>query len=634
MDSVDTILSRLKNLRVAVVGDFCLDIYLLVDDSAGETSIETGLSTKPVFEQRFSLGGAGNVATNLASLGVGTIEVFGVIGDDPYGREMRRIMESLGIDHGHLYLQSESWQTCAYTKIYHGDREEPRIDFGNFNRLSTAGCRSLLADLGRRLDMFDAVIINQQLEHGIHTVEVREGLNKLVESHHGILFITDSRHYSNEYNHTLRKINDYEGAVLCGNSVPRQETIGFAEARDFSRELYRRWGMPLFMTRGEFGALVADEAGIHEIPALLLLKQLDTVGAGDSMLAGIAAALGAGESPIAAARFGTIVDGVTVQKLRMTGTANPREVLDLAADASYANNPELALHREKAVYLQEDIMDIEVVAGMDAIRRRKGKISHIIFDHDGTISTLREGWPRAMEMVMMKAILGSSNESAENELLDRVRKRILHFIDQTTGVQTLVQMYGLVDLVAEFGCVPPHEILNAHQYKEVYDTALMEFVGQRITECAENETARGKYTISGAVDFVKTLYERDIKIYLASGTDEEDVRREATVLGYAGYFAAIVGARGDVAHEPKRVALRTIFEIVGDGGSDCIAVIGDGPVEIREAKRCGAFAIGVASDEINPNRLDAAKRKRLILAGADLIISDFRSMDRLLNLIF
>ena len=622
----------MQGLRVAVIGDFCLDIYLLVDDKAGEVSIETGLVTKPVFEQRFSLGGAGNVAANLAALDVGSLEVYGVVGDDPYGREMHRILETVGADHSGLCIQTEGWQTCAYTKIYHGAQEEPRVDFGNFNRLDPRVGDALLEQLGPRLDQLDVVIINQQLINGIHSKEIRSGITKLISSHPEVAFITDSRDYCNEFHGTIRKINVYEGAKLCGVNV--DENVGFEVAGRIARELHDRWKTPLFMTRGEFGALVVDDQGTHEIPGLLLLEELDTVGAGDSMLSGIAAGLGAGASPVAAAQFGSFAAGVTVQKLRTTGTARPAEIRELANNAAYAHNPELALHVENARYLRQDSRDIEIVGDVDAISRRKGLIRHVIFDHDGTISVLREGWPQAMETVMMKAILGPTYSTTDGDTIQKVRQRILKYIDQTTGVQTLVQMHGLVDLVIEFGFIPDHEIRTAEQYKEIYNTALMDFVEERIAECERDRDARGGYIVPGAVDFLESLHSLGIHLYLASGTDKHDVEREARVLGYADLFTAIVGAKGDVTYEPKQVALKTILESVGDAGSESVAIVGDGPVEIREARRFGALAVGVASDEVHPGRLSTDKRRRLILAGADLIVADFRSRKQIMELVF
>ncbi|MED5218856.1 MAG: hypothetical protein VX630_00960, partial [Candidatus Neomarinimicrobiota bacterium] len=63
-----------------------------------------------------------------------------------------------------------------------------------------------------------------------------------------------------------------------------------------------------------------------------------------------------------------------------------------------------------------------------------GRITHAVFDHDGTISILREGWETVMEPVMVKAILGNKMGAADKRLIENVRRRVLEFIDKTTGI--------------------------------------------------------------------------------------------------------------------------------------------------------------------------------------------------------
>ena len=78
--------------------------------SASEISLETSLPTLPVGQQRYTLGGAGNVAANLKAMGVGMVRSFGVTGDDPFGWQMRRIMAEAGIIDDQLLVQNQSWQ--------------------------------------------------------------------------------------------------------------------------------------------------------------------------------------------------------------------------------------------------------------------------------------------------------------------------------------------------------------------------------------------------------------------------------------------------------------------------------------------------------------------------------------------
>jgi len=91
---LEKLLARIADARLGVLGDFALDVYLFVDRQPGELSLETGLPVYPVTRQDAALGGAGNVANNLADLGVRHLEIFGVIGEDPWGREIRRLLSA------------------------------------------------------------------------------------------------------------------------------------------------------------------------------------------------------------------------------------------------------------------------------------------------------------------------------------------------------------------------------------------------------------------------------------------------------------------------------------------------------------------------------------------------------------
>jgi phosphoglycolate phosphatase-like HAD superfamily hydrolase len=142
-------------------------------------------------------------------------------------------------------------------------------------------------------------------------------------------------------------------------------------------------------------------------------------------------------------------------------------------------------------------------------------------------------------------------------------------------------------------------------------------------------------TIKNAVELLNDLYRKGVVLYLASGTDREDLEREAGLLGYRQLFGErIYGAVGDVSYEAKRMLLERILTEIGDETRDKILVFGDGPVEIRETHKKGGYAVGVASDEVRRYGLNLAKRTRLIEAGADLIVPDYSQMFQLLALLF
>src|SRR5277367_5990139 len=98
-DTLQGIAARYSNLRIAVVGDFCLDRYLEIDPARAEISIETALPVYNVVRVRSQPGAAGTILNNLVALGVGQIFPVGFCGEDGEGYELLRALRSLpGVD--------------------------------------------------------------------------------------------------------------------------------------------------------------------------------------------------------------------------------------------------------------------------------------------------------------------------------------------------------------------------------------------------------------------------------------------------------------------------------------------------------------------------------------------------------
>ena len=238
-----------------------------------------------------------------------------------------------------------------------------------------------------------------------------------------------------------------------------------------------------------------------------------------------------------------------------------------------------------------------------------------------------------MEPVMIKAIMGEKYETADNKLYQEVRKQVLRFIDMSTGIQTILQMEGLVEMVDEFNIVPKAEILNKFGYKKIYNDALMEIVSRKLEKLGTGQLNTDDFTLKGSTGFLKALKEKGVKLYLASGTDKADVINEAQILGYAGLFdGGIYGSENDIKKYSKKMIINKIIKENNLKGNELV-VFGDGPVEIKECIKSDGIAIGVASDEIRRFGLNQEKRTRLIKSGARIIIPDFSQTDKLLDLL-
>lgn len=617
MKAAEAMLEAAPHKKIILVGDFCLDVYFHIDSSDGEASLETGLTVRRVNTLRDSPGGAGNVFANLRALGAGSIVATGVIGPDMFGGEMRRLLSGAG--DSALIIQEQGWTTPAYMKPIIDGKEGERIDTGLRNRVSEESVDTLLRSVEAALKTADVVMINQQLEDTIYSERFIAGLNALAAAHPEIPFIVDSRGLQDRFHGMWHKLNTHEAAALAGITLdPMHSDLPLDEVQDLMRRFYKVTGDKLIVSRGEKGAAAFDGRDFCSADGISLMTELDTVGAGDSFFSGFALSLAAGLDVEEALNIGNAVAGVTVQKLHQTGTCTPGELRDIIASCDYNYNPDAVLTRIESPFT------MDVVGKFEDIEARPA-IEYAVFDHDGTISVLREGWEVVMEACMIDAITGGK----DCDDIERIRTRCREFITKSTGIQTIQQMAMLVDIVRREGLVPEEKILDAKRYKAIYNDALMAHIEQRLRDVSEGRTPVEDATIAGSVKLLRILSEAGVKIWLASGTDIDDVKHEASLLGYAECFTGgIFGSVGDMKNDPKRQVLRNILATEGVDMHKTV-IFGDGPVEMREARENGALAFGVLSDEKRRSGWNEAKRKRLVGAGADILVPDFSQYEQI-----
>ena len=196
----------------------------------------------------------------------------------------------------------------------------------------------------------------------------------------------------------------------------------------------------------------------------------------------------------------------------------------------------------------------------------RGRIRHALFDFDGTVSLIREGWQGVMIPMMVEVLLETPRHESKEELYAVVTE----FVDRLTGKQTIYQMIQLREEVRQRGGEP----LDPLDYKRMYLDRLWERIKGRV--------ARLK--------------------------------------------------NGEIEPEEMMVIERILNENHLSGPE--LVTFGDGYVEIEDTKAVGGIAVGVASDEVNRRGINEWKRARLIQAGADLIVPDFRQHERLVAYLF
>ena len=253
----------------------------------------------------------------------------------------------------------------------------------------------------------------------------------------------------------------------------------------------------------------------------------------------------------------------------------------------------------------------------------RGKVRHAVLDFDGTISLIRDGWQNVMVPMMIDVLM----ETPTNESRKQLESTVVKFVDQLTGKQTIYQMIRLCEEIQKRGGTAKDPL----DYKDMYNDRLLPIVNDRITKLENQEITSNDLRVPMSLEFLQKLTAYDIKCYLASGTDIEFVKHEAKLLGVAEYFdGGIFGALREFSKFSKEMVIKKILADFDLNGSELL-IVGDGYVEIQNAKSVNAIAVGVVTKENNVYDMNANKRQRLIRAGADIIIPDFREADQLLS---
>ncbi len=253
-------------------------------------------------------------------------------------------------------------------------------------------------------------------------------------------------------------------------------------------------------------------------------------------------------------------------------------------------------------------------------------ITHVVFDFDGTISWLRHGWPDMMVEVLKEALpapLIASYVGLDEQLMSDIIR--------LNGKPTIFQMLQFVDWAAKQG-VPG---LDAEALRVEYQCRLDAAIDERIANMRAGRCAPDAYVVHGARKLLEHLAHVGLKPMILSSTVEDRVRQETEWLGLSPFFGGhVYGGTGDPIKFSKRAVFERILSSEQIKGEQLLA-IGDGPVEIADAKHLGGSAVALCSDErVNGSgSCDPHKLRQLIEAGADAAIADFRDAIELIDLL-
>lgn len=252
------------------------------------------------------------------------------------------------------------------------------------------------------------------------------------------------------------------------------------------------------------------------------------------------------------------------------------------------------------------------------------RISHVVFDFDGTLSWLRHGWPEIMAGLFREHVrlLPAESEEVLHELL-------LRELLALNGKPSIHQMERCAELARERGgnSPVPQELLKE------YHRRLEAAIEERTQVIRSNPNRHDDFIVHGVRQVLDALQARRLQLFILSGTEQDRVCQEAALLDLTRYFGEhIYGSTpGPKPFSKRDVMVRLMLDEQAEGS--VWLAFGDGPVEIRLAKEVGALAVGVASDE-NQNgsgQPDKIKLPQLREAGADVLVPDYRDASALFH---
>jgi phosphoglycolate phosphatase-like HAD superfamily hydrolase len=251
---------------------------------------------------------------------------------------------------------------------------------------------------------------------------------------------------------------------------------------------------------------------------------------------------------------------------------------------------------------------------------RRGPFRAALFDFDGTLSLIREGWPAVM-VGMMVEILSDNGLSRDGDW-DHVER----FVMALNGHPTLVQTSRFAEEIRSRGGTPD----DPRVYLQMYLDRLMGVVRQRWGVLEAGHAAPTAWVVPNAHAILGNLQGRGVPLFVASGTDFASVSHEAELLEVASFFGNEINApRNDDPTFTKAAVIERVLRQLGIRGDELIG-FGDGVVETQAVKAAGGVAVGVASAEPGQSGVNPDKRTRLAAAGADLIIPDYADQDGLI----
>ena len=426
--------AELKGKVVLCVGDAMLDRF--VYGHVERISPEAPIPVLRIAREAAMLGGAGNVTRNLVALGAAPAFVA-VVGDDDAGREIGRLLgEQAGIDPC-LVVEARR-QTTIKTRFFASAQQLLRADQETSTPLSGLSIDQVL-ERARGLIAQAGCVVLSDYGKGVLGGSVPAELIAATRAA-GIPVVVDPKgtDYGRYRGASVLTPNRKELSEATAMSVDDDEAIVAA-----CRHLIERHGLgAVLATRSQDGMTLVEAAGeVHHLPAEAR-EVYDVSGAGDTVVAALAAALASGASLLEGARIANVAAGIVVGKV---GTA-----------VAYADEVVAALHHDDLVLGESKVMGRESAGDLAERWRRKGErvgFTNGCFDllHPGHVSLLTQA-----RAACDRLVVGLNSDASVARLKGPSRP-----VQSEAARATVLASLAMVDLVVIFGEDTPLELIRA-----------------------------------------------------------------------------------------------------------------------------------------------------------------------------
>jgi rfaE bifunctional protein kinase chain/domain len=316
-ESLDRILERAPSLRIAVVGDLMLDIYL--SGSVSRISPEAPVPVVHVDEERFALGGAANVAANVAALGA-SCDLLGCVGNDAGGRAIGAALAELeGGQVRPLLVERLDRPTTTKTRVMARRQQVVRFDRERDDDLPEDCAGELCERLAEAISSADALVLEDYNKGVLTPTVIRTALRLAAERQIPVVVDPKFRHIFEYRGATVFKPNALELSAALGTPLQARNDAWLAQARV-------RFGCEhLLVTLGEDGMVISSE-GAEPISIPAFAREVyDVSGAGDTVTACLAVALASGAGVPEAAELANFAAAIEVGKPGVA-TVSPAEL--------------------------------------------------------------------------------------------------------------------------------------------------------------------------------------------------------------------------------------------------------------------------------------------------------------------